>query len=1582
MSFESVKRELEKARKSLLELTTRNRLLSIPKHKRAKLVRVIDEKSEEVYRLLVEGGKKYSFLAKPEKHQQEEEEEAFEFDYDSDYTFSQSEEDELEAGEIAGRHTDTKLQTELLLANLQKRLLGMHGEARIYIEEQGVNILYLALGQLKWYESETSDVDRYAPLLLVPVRLDRTSAAARFKLSALEEDVSENLTLGARLNEFGIKLPPCEVDENFNPTEYLDKVAEAVKNESRWVVYPDAIVLGFFSFSKFLMYRDLDSENWPEEETIAKNPLINALMSAGFGDTDPLISEEQSLDEIVPVDRLSHVVDADTSQAIGVEEVRGGKHLVIQGPPGTGKSQTITNLISTAVLDGKTVLFVAEKMAALDVVKRRLDHLGLGPIAAELHSHRTNKKDFLSELEKTLQLGRPKNPDNSAEFSRLEKLRAQLNQHAECLNELIDPTGLTPIRIIGNLTQLDRDKTDDTIADLPNAREWTQEAKGERENLVIDIGERADNMGDLTDHIWRGARIKEQSKFEIDAIIGRVEASHVDVKKLIKEAEFYGDLLYGASGIQTCQEFRFLTTVLEKSLEAPDYDKRTITNEVWDSDMSGIQSLLEKGREFEKLSTEINTKTMEMVWDMEWLGTRSLIAGYGRSLFRIFRGDYKAALTNLRSVMRDPTSFPKKYEDRLAFIDQIIDCQRLKKEILELADAGKNAFGNLWKDQNTDWEATAKLAKWISEIEDLKLRSAVRELLQVLENKESYPTAIKSSQLAIEEFEGSFDGLLTSLNLDFSSYSNHESFKLHAIKGLEKILEEWITQHEELRTWILFWSRTQQAITLGLEVLVEKLLSGEIPGSKVLEVFQRSYFRELYQYAIERRPELKKFDGETQSKLVEEFRIADKRRIEIARYETLNAHHNGLPKATGAIIGALGILKGEMAKKRKHMAIRKLMARAGSAIQAIKPVFMMSPLSVAQFLEPGKLNFDLIIFDEASQVRPVDALGAISRGQQLVVVGDKKQLPPSSFFSRIDVDDEDDDEDEEAPAAAGDMESILSLATARGLYSRMLRWHYRSRHDSLIAVSNMEFYDNNLFIIPSPNSRSDEYGLRFVHVADGLFDRGKSRKNKIEARRVANSAIEHARNFPDQSLGIAAFSVSQRDAIIDELEGLRRESPDTEKFFTIYNIHEPFFVKNLENVQGDERDVIFISVGYGRDRSDAMPYMNFGPINKEGGERRLNVLISRAKKRCEVYASITADDINLERSSKPGVKALKTFLKYAESGILGVPDSFTGREMDSPFEAAVKQALEKEGYTVHAQVGVAGFFIDLAVVDPNQPGSYILGIECDGASYHSARSARERDRQREAVLVDHGWTLHRIWSTDWFEQPNKQIAKVIQRIEARLAVTSSEHTEETNPNQDEIVIERYEPSTETDDSSIASPYEETRFTPPRSEIYELYPKQLAEYVMEVVGKESPVHQYEVMTRIRENWGLAKSGKRIKDAVSAAINLAIRMKKIDRHSQFLTLPNKEVTLRDRSATKSPGLKKSEYIPPQEIREAILLLAKLNHGIEREELLKVVAPLFGIGRTTADFRNRIGELADQLLKSGSLVIRNGFLVLPKD
>ena len=474
----------------------------------------------------------------------------------------------------------------------------------------------------------------------------------------------------------------------------------------------------------------------------------------------------------------------------------------------------------------------------------------------------------------------------------------------------------------------------------------------------------------------------------------------------------------------------------------------------------------------------------------------------------------------------------------------------------------------------------------------------------------------------------------------------------------QRVLADWAIRVDEVHDIALVNNALAAVEAEGLHSIAELAEDGQVAPYRLTIALEYARYDRILDRAFAERPALVSFDGASHESQIERFSEMDNLALDHNRHRVAHAHWQGLPSREGA--GQLRNLRREMEKKRRHRPIRQLIRETGNAIQAIKPVFMMSPLSIATYIEPGSVRFDLVVFDEASQVRPVDALGALMRAEQAVVVGDARQLPPTSFFDAVTHDDLDEN-------VTANMESILGLMATSGCPSKMLRWHYRSRHESLIALSNREFYENRLEVFPSPDSGKQHVGLRYHHIPDSGYDRGRSRTNRKEAGEVANAVMGHAREHPELTLGVAAFSAAQMEAILDQLELLRRMYPDLEPFFNAHP-EEPFFVKNLENVQGDERDVIFISVGYGRDANGQVT-MNFGPLSRDGGERRLNVIITRARRRCHVFTNLRADDINLSAAGSAGVRAFKTFLAYAESGDLpsDVPIE-SGRDVDSPFQ--------------------------------------------------------------------------------------------------------------------------------------------------------------------------------------------------------------------------------------------------------------------------------------------------------------------------
>ncbi len=758
---------------------------------------------------------------------------------------------------------------------------------------------------------------------------------------------------------------------------------------------------------------------------------------------------------------------------------------------------------------------------------------------------------------------------------------------------------------------------------------------------------------------------------------------------------------------------------------------------------------------------------------------------------------------------------------------------------------------------------------------------------------------------------------------------------------------------------------------------------------RLLDLFEYTRASALLETAFQNGPVLASFDVLRHKSTCQSFLELDLRHIELRRDALAKKHIDGLPRS-GTESGQISVLWREFEKKARHMPIRKLIVKAGNVVQAIKPVFLMSPLSVANFLPPGTVDFDLVIFDEASQVKPADALGSIVRGKQSVVVGDSKQLPPTSFFETMVAQDSDTEDDD--AVATSDIESILGLFCSRRAHQRMLRWHYRSKHESLIAGSNHLFYDDRLVVFPSPDRHKENVGLLYRRIENAHYDRSRTRTNPIEAKAVAEAVISHAKEQLKRpvkerlTLGVAALSVAQRDAILDQLEMLRRQLHDTEEFF-LATSYEPFFVKNLENVQGDERDVIFISIGYAR-TAEGYWANSFGPVNRAGGERRLNVLFSRARIRCEVFTAIRSEDISAETGGA-GVLALKTFLSYAEHGHLDVPFA-TGRASDSPFEEEVVSALQNRGYTVHTQVGSAGFFLDLAVVDPDSSGRYLLGVECDGAAYHSARSARDRDRLRQTVLESLGWRIHRIWSTAWFRAPEKEMKALESAIKdakrhsgenrgesrqqrtapVRPSVRNSESPSEPPP----LVIQSQ--------SSTKYIFAVIRINLGIQELHEVSREQLANWLKQVVSVEGPIHWLEAARRIADAAGVQRVGNRIQKAFQSACNYGHMYKKFENRKGFLwTYEPSPTRVRDRSAFPQQQ-KKIDLVAPEEICAAIEQTVEQSFGLDNEDVAVATCRLLGFARVSEEMRAVVEEQRDNLLNNGRLEFRGETLVLNRN
>ena len=704
--------------------------------------------------------------------------------------------------------------------------------------------------------------------------------------------------------------------------------------------------------------------------------------------------------------------------------------------------------------------------------------------------------------------------------------------------------------------------------------------------------------------------------------------------------------------------------------------------------------------------------------------------------------------------------------------------------------------------------------------------------------------------------------------------------------------------------------------------------------------------------------------------------------------------HSQRPERHVAYAGSeSGILLTEANKKKKHLPIRKLFARMPTLLQQLKPCLLMSPLSVSQYLDPNAIKFDTVVFDEASQICSEDAISAIIRAKQLVICGDKQQLPPTDFFKQGDADIGDENDDE---AEIATFESILAELEAAGLPEKSLRWHYRSAHESLIAFSNRQFYKNELVTFPNANHDSERAALRFVYEPNGIYDRGGRRDNPIEADRVVQLIVEHFEATPKDSIGIVAFSQPQANAIEDRLELLRKQRPDLSAFFSEDRL-TGLFIKNLERVQGDERDVIIFSVGYGRDSTGRLS-MNFGPVNQDGGEKRLNVAVTRARKRVVVVASITASEMDLTSSQRPGVLALHKYLEYVEQGPIALEQSGSLGEYESPFEEDVAGAIRSLGYSVLPQVGVSSFRIDLGIVDPAQPGRFILGVECDGASYHSAHTARDRDRLRHEILTqNYNWKVHHIWSTDWLYRRRSEIQRLEEAIaNARMVPTA------TVPSKDRFQDD--EPATSDDDADteVTADFDDvghadvTEFAlsgedRPWIKDYvvasiqargfvgaqfhdEGSSRRLQEQALEVIAIEAPVHRNVVASRVAARWSLMKVGARM----LAAMNQALR--RLENNGQIIVDGDfvwyagvfRCEFVRRPVAGLNATYRSIDQISSNEIALAAEQILREAVSLDAGQLAIQVARVFGFDRTGTSIRERISRVTDGMLQAGRIAL----------
>ncbi|MBP1925603.1 very-short-patch-repair endonuclease/disulfide oxidoreductase YuzD [Sedimentibacter acidaminivorans] len=714
------------------------------------------------------------------------------------------------------------------------------------------------------------------------------------------------------------------------------------------------------------------------------------------------------------------------------------------------------------------------------------------------------------------------------------------------------------------------------------------------------------------------------------------------------------------------------------------------------------------------------------------------------------------------------------YEIVMQDIASLNKIQKIEQMFLENNEELQNKFSFYYNGVSTDWNQVISKLEYFRQFVSICKQYSISESFI---NKVSHDDKITQ---ILEGYMGNLINEKDTIYSDFDWFTHlFENPDLMYNQNIFEIYDkiEGCLNLSLLEDYIDFIGIRKQCIELGLGDFIEKVEELEIHSDNILNVFLKRFYKLWLDVVLPKYPAVFSFRSRNQQVLIDEFIKLDKMQLEIASLRIRERLISNIPNidVTTSSLEEVGILKRELSKQRKIMPLRRLFNEIPNLLTTLKPCMMMSPLSVSMYLKADGYKFDLIIFDEASQICTEDAIGAIIRGKQVIIAGDRFQLPPTSFFNTtyhensFDIYNEDFDENYNA------FDSILDEAT-NAIPERTLKWHYRSRYENLIAFSNDKIYKHELTTFPSNIEKMPNTGVEYIYVKDGVYDRGSRKNNIKEAKCVADLVFEHFDHYPNRSLGVVTFSESQQQAIENAIRQRRIANSMYESFFSEDN-EEEFFVKNLENVQGDERDTIIFSIGYGKDANGTM-YMNFGPLSRNGGYRRLNVAITRAKFNLKLVGSIQPSDINLEKTNSEGVKMLRQYIEYAINGTNYLEEELALTNeihVESSFEEAIYDFLTRNGFLVKTQVGCSGYRIDMAVKHPTVNGVFVLGIECDGVSYHKARTVRERDRLRQSVLEDMGWKIYRIWSTDWIKDAKIEGEKLLNAIQEAIISMKNEN---------------------------------------------------------------------------------------------------------------------------------------------------------------------------------------------------------------
>lgn len=1426
-------------------------------------------------------------------------------------------------------------------------------KGREVFEETGNNVVYLAFGFIEWKESETSQFAFKAPILFTPIRIEHESFADPYFIKSAEDDIFVNPTFAFKLeSEYGIKIPEYQGEGFYS---YIQKIEQIVK-KLKWNVTSECKI-GIFSFLKINMYRDLKDN----KEQILANENVRLLLNETKGELPLGEGERERTASHLkdPLIELHNVVDADSSQIEAIEMAKSGKSFVLQGPPGTGKSQTITNIIAECLYDGKKVLFVSEKMAALNVVYEKLKQVNLSEFCLELHSHKANKKDVIDELCHTLRL------DKTSVSSKVEneiaikkKAEDQLDKYVAELHKKQPVIDKSLYELYESFVPLENEP--DVFYEFPNITSRNGNYLEETSSLLNQYVLHVPAIGfDYRKNSWFGY-VYQDASYQTKTTLK---------KDLIHISEVFGKLVRLEDEISkkyqiACKSFvdsQFWNSFFE-FVSNSKIDVIALLNK---KNLSSLKSALANLKSLSADVTSLRNKLNGTFEDDVYLlngdeNFAKLKKEYSKTLSRLFDRNYKDLIRQIRSCKKDGKKVT--YLEALSSMKDLSLYNSKFKAFTQEMEPVKAFLDLEDKGIETNWGA---LEKQLSSLE--KFLEMGFDFGGLLKWNTSQPKREEFLQ-SHEKFQSIFDEIDQNVIKRFDVYFDPQIMKIaqsdsqFVLSKCENMLEAF----DGLDNWQIFSTLLRQLQETDAISYLNEAIDENVPSSSFVGSFRKRFYLQWIDSIRGSNPVLSNFSRISQEDAIKTFAKKDIEHFEINKAKIRARLSSMRPSLSLLSPGSsLSLLLREGEKKRNKKSIRYLMQMAGDLIQRIKPCFLMSPLSVSTFLAPDSIKFDVVIFDEASQIFPQDAIGAIYRAKQMIVVGDSKQMPPSNFFnSAVDIDDDEEIED------IGDFESILDLCSSC-LPQLRLRWHYRSRYESLIAFSNKNFYENDLVTFPSSKKDAKGIGIDYYHV-DGVFDR-RTHANLKEAEFIVDLIYKNIKKYSKRSLGVVAFSVAQQNLIDDLLTRMRLKHPKEEEFFSS-DKKEPFFIKNLETVQGDERDTIIFSVAYGVDKEGRLIY-NFGPLNRNGGERRLNVAVTRAKYNVQLVSSMRYTDIDLKRTSSEGARLLREYLDYAENGDVALARTLTVHpyeRYDSDFEMEICDFLRSKGYFVDTQLGCSGYRIDLALKKPDS-SDYVLAIECDGASYHSAKNARDRDRLRQDVLEGMGWKFYRIWSTDWFRNKEVEKKRLLEAVDEALGGVKISEKEKPNIEKQDFEVITKEKDFEFPTYKAANFEKLYRkyfpYFPAHRKKGELYgtldaetpPEKLLSLLVEVLKLEAPLSERLWMSRTAWFFGREKVTSVIERSYENYSYYEFRYYGIIRKKGFLWLEGQ----RTAHFRKAGDVKRDiTDIAPEELANGMLEIIKQNGTVTKMGLYHALMTECGFARLGNNALSAMGKALSTL------------------